>query len=104
MAKMVRRGMQRGFLLGMLAWLPVAARAQGSAAPARPGLLEEFMSTLVFGVVGIVLAIVGFKLFDLVIKADIEKEIFENGNRAAAMLAGAVVLGVCLIVAMTIHS
>jgi len=39
-----------------------------------------------------------------VIKADIEKEIFENKNMAAALLAGAVVLGVSLIVAATIHS
>jgi len=96
----------RGFVFaGLMALVPAtAARAQSGATQVRPGLLEEFVSTLVFGLVGIVLAILGFKMFDLVIKADIEKEIFENGNRAAAMLAGAVVIGVCLIVAMTIHS
>lgn len=104
-AMMDRLGL-RGFVFaGLMALVPAAAaRAQSGATQVRPGLLEEFVSTLVFGLVGIVLAILGFKMFDLVIKADIEKEIFENGNRAAAMLAGAVVIGVCLIVAMTIHS
>jgi|GEM_PF-937652 Domain of Unknown Function (DUF350). len=63
-----------------------------------------FLSTLLFGLLGIVIAVVGFKLFDLVIKHDIEKEIFDNNNMAAALLAGAVVLGVSLIVAATILS
>jgi len=102
---MSRRSLQRLCSTITACALPAAsAFAQTGGASSRPGLLEEFVSTLVFGLVGIVLAIVGFKLFDLVIKADIEKEIFEKGNHAAAMLAGAVVLGVCLIVAMTIHS
>jgi len=81
-----------------------AAWAQADASRSRPGLLDSIVSTLIFGVIGIALATVGFKLFDLVIKADIEKEIFENKNMAAALLAGAVVLGVSLIVAATIHS
>ena len=81
-----------------------AAWAQSDVSRSRPGLLDSIVSTLIFGVIGIVLATVGFKLFDFVIKADIEKEIFENKNMAAALLAGAVVLGVSLIVAATIHS
>jgi putative membrane protein len=81
-----------------------SAWAQGGATASRPGLMESIVSTLTFGFIGIVLAIVGFKLFDLVIKANIEREIFENKNMAAALLAGAVVLGVAVIVAATIHS
>jgi uncharacterized membrane protein YjfL (UPF0719 family) len=63
-----------------------------------------FLSTLLFGVLGVLIAIIGFKLFDIVIKHDIENEIFEGKNMAAALLAGAVILGVSLIVAATILS
>lgn len=70
----------------------------------RLGLWEGLLSTLIYGVVGIVLAILGFKLFDWVIRHNIEEEIFVNKNMAAAILAGAVVLGVSLIVAATILS
>ncbi|WP_309685349.1 DUF350 domain-containing protein [Armatimonas sp.] len=80
------------------------ALAQESAGRSRQSLMEGIISTLVFGVIGIILATIGFKVFDLAIKSDIEKEIFENKNIAAAILAGSVVLGISLIVALTIHS
>jgi uncharacterized membrane protein YjfL (UPF0719 family) len=51
-----------------------------------------------------VLAVVGFKVFDLIIKHDIEKEIFDNKNMAAAVLSGFVVLGICIIIAATISA
>lgn len=78
------------------------ALAQETAGRSRQSLMEGVLSTLVFGVIGIVLAVVGFKVFDLAIKADIEKEIFENKNMAAAVLAGAVVLGISLIIAAAV--
>ncbi|MDX1933000.1 MAG: DUF350 domain-containing protein [Capsulimonadales bacterium] len=83
-----------------------AAWAQDPAnAPARSrDMLQSIVGTLVFGAIGIILAIVGFKLFDVVVRHDIEKEIFEQKNMAAAVLAGAIVLGVCLIIAATILS
>ncbi len=80
----------------------IPALAQEAAGRSRPSLMEGIVSTVVFGVIGIALAIVGFKLFDLSIKANIEKEIFENKNMAAAILAGAVVLGISLIVAAAV--
>lgn len=88
----------------MLATSALPALAQEAAGRSRPSLTEGILSTLVYGVIGIVLATLGFKIFDLAIKANIEKEIFENKNMAAAILAGAVILGISLIVAMTIHS
>lgn len=89
-------------MLSLLALAALPALAQETAGRSRPSLMEGVVSTVVFGVIGIVLAIVGFKLFDLAIKANIEKEIFENKNMAAAILAGAVVLGISLIVAAAI--
>ena len=74
----------------------------GGSTAAPRGMLDQMISTVVFSVLGMVLAIVGFKVFDLAIKFDIEREICEKNNIAAAILAAAVVLGICLIVAVVI--
>ena len=62
-------------------------------------LSEAVISTLIFGLVGIVLAIVGFKLFDLITPFNLEKEMCENKNIAVGILGGSIVLGICWIVA-----
>ncbi len=55
-------------------------------------------STL-FGLLGIVMVIVGFKAFDRIItRIDLETEI-QKGNVAAAILSGAVIIGIAIIVA-----
>jgi uncharacterized membrane protein YjfL (UPF0719 family) len=57
---------------------------------------------VIFGLVGIVLALIGFKLFDAITPFNLEKEMCENKNVAVGVLCGAIVLGVCLIVAAAI--
>ena len=74
----------------------------GSAGFHPTGLLDQVVSTLVFSILGIILAIVGFKLFDAVIPFSLEKEICEKNNLAVAILSGAMVLGVCLIIAAVV--
>jgi uncharacterized membrane protein YjfL (UPF0719 family) len=63
---------------------------------------EAILSTLVFGALGIFLAIIGFKIFDWVTPGHLAKEILEKQNMAAAIIAGAIVLGICLIIAHAI--
>lgn len=87
-----------------IALAATGAWAQEMGGRSRQSLGEGVLSTLIYGVLGMVLAVAGFKLFDLAIRHNIEKEIFENKNQAAALLAAAVILGVALIVAATIHS
>ena len=55
-----------------------------------------------FGITGIGLAIAGFKIFDLLTPGNLQKEIFENKNMAAAVLASAFIIGVCIIVAAAV--
>lgn len=90
----------------MTLMMTAAAFAQDPGATGRPGrdLVSSIVGTVVFGSIGIALAIIGFKLFDVVVKHNIENEIFDNKNMAAALLAGAIVLGVCMIIAATILS
>ena len=91
---------------GLLLLLPLAAQAQ-DAPPTRyqPQTLgDQVISTLIFSVIGILVAVAGFKLFDAVIRFDLEREICERQNIAAAILAGAVILGICLIVGLVVLS
>ncbi|MCX6837459.1 MAG: DUF350 domain-containing protein [Verrucomicrobia bacterium] len=53
----------------------------------------------VFGLAGIVMAILGYKLFDKMTPGDLHAQIFEHKNVAAAILAGSVIIGVSLILA-----
>jgi uncharacterized membrane protein YjfL (UPF0719 family) len=54
---------------------------------------------LLFSLLGILAAIVGYKLFDKCTPGDLHNEIVQNKNVAAAIVAAAVILGVCVIVA-----
>lgn len=100
--------LQAAVVSGGLLVTSAAAWAQTADAAvtgrSRPTLIDGIVSTLIFGFIGIILAIIGFKLFDAVIKANIEEEIFVNKNVAAALLAGSVVLGVSLIIGATLLS
>lgn len=58
-------------------------------------------STVIFGLVGIVLSILGFKLFDWVTPVSFDKEL-EKGNVAVGILCGAIVLGICHVIATAI--
>ena len=86
----------------------MAASAWAQTRTSGPGgfslqtILGGMASTLVFGIMGIVLAIIGFKLFDAAISFNIEREICENKNVAAAILAASVVLGISIIIAVAV--
>lgn len=60
-------------------------------------------STIVFGGIGIVLAILGFKLFDLLTPGKLDVEILEKQNVAASILGAAIILGICLVVSAAIR-
>lgn len=54
---------------------------------------------LLFAAVGIAAAVLGYKVFDKCTPGDLHKEIIVNRNVAAAIVAAAVILGICLIIA-----
>lgn len=54
---------------------------------------------VLFGIAGIIMAIVGYKIFDMFTPGNLHAEIFEQKNVAAGILAGSVIIGVCLILA-----
>ena len=54
---------------------------------------------LLFAAVGIMAAIAGYMIFDKCTPGNLNKEILEHRNVAAAIIGGAVILGVCIIIA-----
>ena len=55
--------------------------------------------TALFGLFGVALAVLGYKLFDFCTPGNLHKEIVENKNVAAAIVGAAVIVGVCIIIA-----
>jgi uncharacterized membrane protein YjfL (UPF0719 family) len=98
--------MKNPFALRLCFTLLLAAPASLLAADATPAatwhaqtLGQALGYMLIFALVGIAAAVAGFKLFDKCTPGNLTKEIIENKNVAAAIVAGAVILGVCLIIA-----
>jgi putative membrane protein len=54
---------------------------------------------LIYGVAGVFLTVLGYKLFDRFTPGDLHGEIFDKKNVAAAILAGSVLLSIALIIA-----
>ena len=65
-------------------------------------LWEAALATVVFGLIGIFLAVLGFKIFDKVTPGNLEEEIIKKNNMAAAIMAAAFILGVCIIIARVV--
>jgi uncharacterized membrane protein YjfL (UPF0719 family) len=81
--------------------MPVVTLQAAESAPSwhAQTLGEAIGYMLLFAVIGIATAIAGYKLFDKCTPGDLNKEILENKNIAAAIVAAAVILGVCIIIA-----
>ena len=76
-----------------------AAQAEGATTWHAQNLGQAIGYMLLFALIGIGIAIFGYKLFDKCTPGDLHKEILENRNVAAAIVAAAVILGVCIIIA-----
>jgi uncharacterized membrane protein YjfL (UPF0719 family) len=90
-------------LLASLSLAPLAlSAAEPAAVPAgwhAQTITQAIGFMVLFSVIGILLAIVGYRIFDMCTPGNLNKEILENKNVAAAIIGGAVIIGVCLIVA-----
>jgi putative membrane protein len=66
-------------------------------------LWEHFVGVLLFGLLGIALTVVGFKVFDLITpKIDIQRELAEKNNIAVAIVVAAIILGIAFMMAWAI--
>jgi putative membrane protein len=60
------------------------------------------MWSVIYGVIGIVLTIAGYKIFDWVTPIDVEKELAERQNVAVAIVTAAVIIGIALVISAAI--
>jgi len=64
--------------------------------------INNALLSLLFAVLGFALLFAGYKLFDIWTPADLSQKIFEEGNVAAAIMLGAFVIGLAIVVAAAI--
>jgi uncharacterized membrane protein YjfL (UPF0719 family) len=86
-------------LLGIAPALWAQVGGRGWQPDTLPGAI---VSTLIFGLIGIALSILGFKLFDAVTPWNLEREICEKQNVAVAILCAGMVVGFCLVLAAAV--
>ena len=88
------------WLMSYLAQTPTATATTG------PTLADDFrilILSLVYALVGMVLLYVGYKVFDMITPTDMQRAIFVDANRAVAIIAGAFILGLAIIIGAAIH-
>jgi putative membrane protein len=71
-------------------------------APHHPAMWQSLLNMAIYALAGVIVAIAGYKLFDLCTPGDLHKEIIVNKNTAAATIGAAIIVGVCLLVAASI--
>jgi len=65
--------------------------------------VKAVISSLTFGIVGLLLTLAGFKLFDWISpRIDVQRELSERNNIAVAIVVAAVILGISFVVAHAI--
>jgi len=87
-------------LLSVIALAAPAMLSAAETATAATWHAQTLGQMVLFAAVGIAAAIIGYKVFDKCTPGDLNKEIIENKNVAAAIIAAAVILGVCIIIAV----
>lgn len=71
---------------------------------ALAGFFVDLASTIVYSIVGIVMGVIGFKVVDWLTPGNLAEEVANKENRALAVLAGSMMLGVCIIIASVLIS
>ncbi len=64
--------------------------------------LESAAGSLAFGAIGIVLTLLGFKVFEWLSPIKVEQELAEKQNIAVAIVAAAIILGTAMVAASVV--
>ncbi|MCX7606083.1 MAG: DUF350 domain-containing protein [Bacteroidia bacterium] len=71
---------------------------QVNASAARLLSWEEIVATFLYGLIGIFLMLLGYKLFDWMTPFSLSKQLLEEENIAVAIVVAAILIGIALIV------
>jgi len=65
--------------------------------------LSAFINAIVYAVLGVLILVISFTLWDKITPYDLWREIIEKNNVALAIFAGLMALGIAIIVASAVH-
>ena len=82
---------------------PHEASATAASITGNP-LYDGMLTTLLYSLIGIVMAVIAYKVVDWITPGNLSKELGQNNNIPLAILSGATVLGICIIIAAVISS
>ena len=66
-------------------------------------MLQNAVAAIVFAVIGVILFIVAFMVFDKLTPGSLWKELIEDQNTALGVLMGAVAIALAIIIAAAVH-
>jgi uncharacterized membrane protein YjfL (UPF0719 family) len=66
--------------------------------------LSDLISTVAFGIVAILLVIVGYKAFDKLVKGLDFDDLIRKGNVAMAIVVGSFILGLCYVIGKVVSA
>ncbi len=70
---------------------------------AEQTLLQGVTESLLYSVIGIILAVLAFKVVDWITPGNLSKQISQENNIAVAVLLGFLILGICIIIAAALN-
>lgn len=91
-------------LVAMFVASDIAIAQESAQESALAGFTTELLSTVIYSIVGIVMGVAGFKVVDWLTPGNLAEEVANKENRALAVLAGSMMLGVCIIIASVLVS
>jgi putative membrane protein len=66
------------------------------------GIWDGVLQTVIYSLIGIAMAILGFKVVDWITPGKMTEKIAKEGNVAMAILVGSLILGICIIIGQVI--
>jgi putative membrane protein len=66
-------------------------------------MLHNALAAVIFAIIGVVLFIVAFMVFDKLTPGSLWKELIEDQNTAIGVLMGAVAIALAIIIAAAVH-
>jgi putative membrane protein len=82
--------------------MEVAGTVIANAPPVPIPLWRLLVDAAVFGIVGIVLLIIGYYLWELITPYNVRRELQENKNVAVAIVVAAFILGMAIVIAASL--
>ena len=90
-----------GWAAAALAAAPAAAWAQGPGVP-RIGIGTGLILSIVYGLIGILLLMVGYKIFEWITPFSVEDALSKDQNRAVGIVVAGMFLAIGIVIAAAI--